>query len=501
MSDLSTRRATPLDWRFGLALAGVFFATLVPRVALHVPWRDEWHTWLLCRETPDLATLFARLRYDGHPATWYVLVWAISRLSTHVIAMQLAHAAIASAVVAIVGVASPFPRWQCVLLAFGYFFAFEYAVISRNYALGALGLLLAAACHARAPHRPIATCAALALAVHSNAFAAIAALAFAAYLASVWLGDGLVSRPRLAAALAIVAASAIGFAIEIRPPADFANTLWLFDFNVTRAAQLASSLWRTFAPLPPVRREWWNGNVLDFGVFRRVQCALGIVVLVATTLAVSRDRRLRIFWVATFSAIVLFAYLKIVGSLRHHGTMFVLFVALRWLDRVADPTPDRPRERFWSCVLIVQAVAGVFVSVVDLAMPFSAARATAAFIRGTYPDALVITQRDFEGGSIAGELGRPVWFPVPGRWATHVIYDDRRSERATAEQLDAAARTLHAADPTRPVVLVVSNESIDRPDEQTFLFVRTFASASASERYNVYSWQPTTRAFDDGANR
>jgi hypothetical protein len=187
-----------------------------------------------------------------------------------------------------------------------------------------------------------------------------------------------------------------------------------------------------------------------------------------------------------------FAYLKITGSLRHHGTLLVTFVVLHWIDRAASGTATVVRERFWRATLCVQAVAGVIVSVADVSMPFTAVPATAAYIQANYPTAQVVTQRDFEGSPLAGALGHPVYFPVPGRWATHVVYNDRRSERASPERLNEVGAALHAEEPTRPVLLVVSDESLDRPDETHYRFVARFDDASmTSERFNLYLWQPT----------
>lgn len=494
-STSSDRPLTPLDWRFGLGLAALFLVLLVPRVMAHDMWGDEWHTWLVCREMPSLSALFARIRYDGHPATWYVITWLATRVFNDPLAMKLIHAAIAASVVAVVGIAAPFPRWQRALLACGYFFAFEYAVLTRNYSIGALGLLVAAACHARRPDRPIATCAALALAIHSNAFAAIAASVIAAYLALGWLGDRRVPRARLVFGLAILAVSALLVVIEIRPPADINNTPWRFRVDVPLAGQLAAAPWRSFVPLPLPIRAWWGRNILDVPIIRPVQAPLGLIVLWAAYNAVAKDRRLRRLWAAIVIVMLAFAYVKITGSLRHHGTMFIAFVALRWLDRANAPGPVSStnwRERFWRATLAVQAVAGVSASVADLALPFSAAPAVAAYVRANYPNAQIIAQRDLEGGPIAGELGgTPVYFPVPGRWATSVIYNRDRSVLAAPERLDAVAAELHAADPSRPVLLAISDASPTRTGGGRFWWLATFDDASmSSEGYLLFLWEP-----------
>lgn len=490
--DADARR--PLDWRFGIALAVAFLAALLPRLYAHDLWRDEWHVWLLCRDSPDLATMIARIHYDGHPVTWYVITWLAGRVWDDPMAMKAAHAAIATAVILVVGVAAPFPRWQRLLLACGYFLTFEYAVISRNYALGVLGLFLAVACQARRPTRPVATCAALALVVHSNGFAALVGLTFAAFFALGWWLDARVSRKSLFAGLAIVAASFVLVVIETRPPPDLVNTPWRFDVDVDRAGRLAAAVWRCVVPIPLPTRRWWGTNLLDptlhLGLLRVAPAVAGVITLGVLLRYVSRDNRLRLLLLASIAVVVAFAYTKITGSLRHHGTFFAAFVAIRWLDQArATSADDRFGELVWRATLVVQAIAGVAASAADVFLPFTAAPAVARYIEEHYPNAQVITQRDFEGCSIAGFLGRPVYFPVPGRWATYIIYNDQRSERADSARLEAIAAKLHAADPSRPVILAVSEESIDRPDETKFRFLIRLGDASmSSERYNLLEW-------------
>jgi hypothetical protein len=71
---------------------------------------------------------------------WLFSVYSISRLSSNPVAMQVLHLAIATMTAYGVARYSPFPRLRKVLIIFGYFLFYEYADISRDYALGILCL-------------------------------------------------------------------------------------------------------------------------------------------------------------------------------------------------------------------------------------------------------------------------------------------------------------------------------------------------------------------------
>src|SRR5690242_13054728 len=58
------------------ALAIVFFVLCLLRTLAHVMWRDELQAWMIARESHSLAELFYNARYEGHPALWFLLLYA-----------------------------------------------------------------------------------------------------------------------------------------------------------------------------------------------------------------------------------------------------------------------------------------------------------------------------------------------------------------------------------------------------------------------------------------
>src|SRR5579872_688934 len=107
-------------------------------MAHHEPWSDEMHSWNIAKASGSYSDLLANRRYEGHPPGWYTILWALSKVTHDVRAMQVVQWFIACAIVFLVLFYSPFPIAARILIPFGYYFLFEYGVFSRNYAIGVL---------------------------------------------------------------------------------------------------------------------------------------------------------------------------------------------------------------------------------------------------------------------------------------------------------------------------------------------------------------------------
>ena len=78
-----------------IAVFAVFAALLVLGMLFHEMWRDEIQAWLIVRDSHSVADLFRNLRYEGHPALWYVLLAPFSLFSTQPEWMQVLQGAVA----------------------------------------------------------------------------------------------------------------------------------------------------------------------------------------------------------------------------------------------------------------------------------------------------------------------------------------------------------------------------------------------------------------------
>lgn len=70
-------------------------ACVVVGLVAHEPWFDEAQAWLLARDASLGELLFHRLRYEGHPPLWYLLLAVPAKLGLPYKTINLVSAAIA----------------------------------------------------------------------------------------------------------------------------------------------------------------------------------------------------------------------------------------------------------------------------------------------------------------------------------------------------------------------------------------------------------------------
>ena len=457
---------------FAGLLTAAFVVLTVPRLLLHEVWRDEAWLWLVVRESRSLGDLFELLTRSGQGYLFPVLCWLAGQVWDSPRAMQLIHLLLAAGAVFAFARWAPFIRRERVLFLLGYLPFYEYAVISRHYAAGALLLWLACA----SAGRPVLLGLLLGLLCQTTVYGYILALAIAAG----WL-FGRRSRPGLPALILFLIGAVAGIVQLIpRSGTSFAPA-WRFDLNLDHAALVARLPWRAFVPLPDVGLHFWNTNVLD--PWPWLQSLAGLLILgLAAALLWRRKTALATFCIGGIGLLA-FSYVKYIGVLRHHGHWWLLFAAALWLGGGLQEDRRSWRSRIFLALLLIHCAAGIYASVMDLRHPFSNGAATAELIRSEgldrYP---LFGHRETPSATVALALGRPLYAPSREVFATHTDYGPRQRE-LTPEEVRCAAREL-ARREGRDVVLVM-NWELPPWDEVEPIGSRTGA-IEASEDYRLY---------------
>src|ERR1700761_6405712 len=121
--------STPRD--FLLALP--FLVLLYVQLAHHVMWRDELNALAIAWASPTLSSLFWHIHREGHPWLWYLMLWIPSRFHQSILVLKVLQGIVSTAIILFVAFRSPFRTWEKALVLAGYFFIFEYTVLSRMY--------------------------------------------------------------------------------------------------------------------------------------------------------------------------------------------------------------------------------------------------------------------------------------------------------------------------------------------------------------------------------
>lgn len=483
------RQITPLD----LAVTLGFALILILQISRHDMWRDEIHSWGLVLASPTLPDLIHNLRFTGHPALWYLPLWAVSHLTASPYAVQVVHALIALCLIGAIGLFSPFSRLERLLLLASYFVLYEYTVISRNYGIGFLIALIYAQMRATRPDRLYLNACLLGLLANTNMFAFILSGAFAfEYAVELLFRRGRKNFRR--AFMAALPAAAVYLAFAAAAVA----TMWPSpDISWRTTGQplaqafdpvrlLAMITGNVTALLPTHPLNYWRAKA--DGILHPPDAFALPALAVIFFYIFRRNAQLLIIPGLTFIGSVAVGQLIYANSIRHWGITFVAFVATLWIYRVAN----RERSYFALGLLAISAAAGIAISVQQFSWTFSEGRHTAEWIRKNgFADDALIGLPDTYGVVVAQYLGKPMYFLECSCTDTFLFYHKRRDAYHPREMPERLARAVGEL-AQRPILFIDAHPLTEaeladiRARGVAVTQLAAFAQASTDENFYVY---------------
>lgn len=137
-------RARRWTWIESAVLAA-YAAVVALGIPWHEPWADEAQAWLLARHQGFWHLMLHSIRYEGTPGLWHAWLWLLERLHVSYTGMHWISGLLAAAGVCVLLRWSPFPLVLRILLPFGFWLAYQNAVVARSYVLFAVLAFSAAA--------------------------------------------------------------------------------------------------------------------------------------------------------------------------------------------------------------------------------------------------------------------------------------------------------------------------------------------------------------------
>lgn len=509
------------------ALVTLAFSVLVAAgLASHELWKDETEPWSVALEAPSLAATLTQTPTQFHPKLWLLVLHVTSRVTRSPAAMQALHGAIATAAVWVFAAHAPFGRAARLLFALGYFPLFEYGVMSRNYSLGVL-LLFCLCARLRAPGAPLWMLAGLtALMANTNAQMLAAAMVLAA--AGAWQAipgarqAAPATRAGMAVALATVGLAALFAWQALEPPAGSVwDAGWNLRFSPGLLALTATRFWNAFVPVPDMSAEiWWGTNFLTVEspsldllsarfvdtvplVSENLVPLLGAGLIFTLAALCLADRPLCLAgWTLACAALLGMTYLKYFGCLRHHGHLFVFFLAALWLrDAVPAAAPfwgllevrqgdlARLRAGFLTSLLAVHAAVGLWALGKDLREPFSPSLESSRWIASrALAGTPIFAHQDHWCQSAAACLDRPFFSPQERKFIRFPSASGRVSPRTFV--LEQAASDFARAQ-AGPSVLLLNRPLRFQPPGLKLLDAAAFEKSQMPyERHWVYLVEP-----------
>lgn len=397
--------------RYALA-ALALYVVLTSIVAVHhEPWRDEADPWLVARDA-DAVTFIKRASLGGTPELWHLMLLPLARSGAPYETQKILHLCIATASVALILLRSPFPPLTRVAAAFSYYFAYEYAVVVRSYALSVLLLLAIASLYRTRLDRPLRYALAVALVANTNAHS----LFIAAFLGGLYAYEALRSRlirSRLPA-MAIMFLGGIVAAIQVE--CDTADRAMGF-VHIQFLAPL-DALGQAFLPM------------LDW----RITPIFGVMLVVAAMWWLRSNAPLLAFLCVSYAAIAMILAFWWIGGLRHAGFFLVLLLMVIWIHLDGHSERDgpaiTPTGRFvlglLTLSLLVSDLSTALMDLDDYRYAFSGAQEMAGFIEshglGSQP---LAAHSETTTSALAPYLNHPLWYPGIEEYGTFGMWDKK----------------------------------------------------------------------------
>src|SRR4051794_2460021 len=462
---LITEAETPASRTFAVLL-GVTFVVLVHFVvAHHEPWRDEADPWLYVRDA-SLPTILARTRYVGLPALWFLCLAPLAKLGLPYFTQKILHLGIAAASVGLMAWRAPWSRLTKVLIAFSYYFAYEYSVIVRSYALTMLLMFAAAALYPHRRERPLAFALLLLLLFNCNAQGFFIAGTFAV----LFVLERDFDRRRIAAIAIIVAAAIVAY-LQVRTPPDPAREGVM---RVLNRDAFAWSVSNAFLPTLP--------TAIGF--------VFGMALLLVVTLALRRSREAVLFlWMPLASLAILYSYVWL-GGLRHAGFFLLLTLVAIWIGAgEIDRRWAMAAAVMLNLALLVSTVVGIRYAIADIQQPFTGAVDMASFIRGQHLEAVPIAAHNLtQAEAILPMLpGTKFWYAGLGEYGSYMKWDSAFERALNVTYPEAERRSIEHFRGRRWLLLF--NVEIPDPASHGFRLLHVTAEPfeKTDERYWLYA--------------
>jgi hypothetical protein len=431
----------------------------------HELWLDESQHFLIGRDSDSLQELYWNMRYDGHPRLWNFMIFFVTHfISSSYIGMQVLHLLI------IIGAAflflryAPFTLLVKVLTLSGYYFLFEYSVLSRNYAFGIL-LLFAVCILLSQPRRNLLWIGLLLFMMcNTHLFFAFAAMGVFFYLLAGYRKEWLNVRFFLFTLLFVAGFICVIIQTRTPPEENFHQVYpreWLSGTNLSFAAL---GVIRGWVPMPQFGEfrsgHFWNTYWINDRHINGFFCfVLFAFFLVFPGILLRRERKAMIFYFIALSQIFVFFIVTQQTANRYFGMVFIYFLAALWMAGGLPELSKTTKACLYS-ILFIQVGLGVVALQQDITRPFSSSKDAVDFLRGKGLDRKTVILDGYNGSPmISAYLGRKLYCITTGSEGSYVIWKKSYwpRPRPTIEQEIAGSAYLQSLDD----YILVSTQKLD----------------------------------------
>lgn len=419
-------RFRSLWWAF--AVAALYFAVTMTGALHHELWLDEAHHWLLGKYSTGPADLLHNARYEGHPPLWNLLLYFLARVADNAVSMQVMNVVIASIAILLFVRYAPFQFFFRATIPFSYFILYEYGVISRNYAIVFLLLIIVAVLYPKRHSHFLLFCFVLFLLASAHLFAAV--IAAGVFLVVAWerfSKQGEIPARKFWTGVFLFTGLMLLLILLVVPPAD--HFLYRYDndalFSAKRIGKTISVAWKGFFPFPDIKQTYlWNSNLL-IGLSKKAAILPVLLAWLVPFVLIRKRVPLFIFW---FSGGLILAFMfksPLIVASRHCGFLFLLLLFSMWIDVFYTERIDEERSMrqklhqllsklaspLFAVMIVVQLFASIFLFAEDYRRPFSQGKNVADYLlHSNWKKEQIVISPHFTGPAICAYYGKPLFY-------------------------------------------------------------------------------------------
>ena len=455
--------------RFAIMVTAGFFVIALLGMLNHEMWRDEHQAWLVARDANSLSQLLDNMNYEGNPALWHFFLFLITRVTHDAIYMQAFHLLVATSFIFIFNRYAPLSNLHKILFSFGYFAIYEYALISRSYALGILIVFAICALYKNRTAKYILIGVLLALLSNVTIYAVIIGGGIAGILVLDYIlyqqKNGKTTLQLGAAMLIFILGVAFSL-YQIWPekdnsfPAPYATSL----FEFARWWQVAAKLFTTYLYVPQIQENFWNTNIYykDPGIatgalsgwlkqnpsFVWAWILMPVILFASGVIVFLRKPLILLLYCGvTFGLLSVYYYTALLHS-RYCGYLLITLIICYWL---AEYYPEKKyysglagylsglgkkiSNPFLTSVLLLNVIGAIVAYSMDLQYKFSTSKIASDYIRQNKLDSLpIVGITDFTASPLATYLDTKLYYLQMKDTGSFIIWSKKRQDQMTFDQ-------------------------------------------------------------------
>ncbi len=489
--------------RMTLLLLAAWLVLVLTAFSRHEMWRDEVEPWAFCLQH-DFGDIVSVPALTGHPPLWYYVVEATTWLGSHPHLVRIPHTLFMLLALWLWLRFAPFKKTEKALLIYGYFFLYEYAVLTRNYSLSLL-LLFAVAALWRQRHTYFwGMVLLMGLAVFTMI---LNGLIVGFFILLLWLeawrsrrekksSSIKTSRLVMGSLLVMVFFAVAAYWSTPGSGSNFSPALKMKATDIPSAIYALKTAANAFLPVSRLSVQFWNNHIIRFGALLLMT---SLVLFFATVWSFKCKPYVLLAYLVSVIAFFIFFFIIFNGSWRHHGYLWILFILGNWIyaewpsPSSPKPAADSFRRVFFRALCWLQVLAALIPLYYDWRNHFSAGKAVADYLKPRLDGkSLVMCDLDYTGMALAVYLRRPIYFPGLQDTTIWVSYDAPGRDRMAFTKIRDAAyqamiwnKAVATARDRRRCVWLVLTYRTDRQPTATFA-----ETVVADEKHFVHKIEP-----------